>query len=70
MDQVFSILLQNGLPGVIIVALLYAVGKLWVANNEIQEKRIAESRDSIKAIEQNSNTLETMTEVLRDRAKQ
>jgi len=68
-DQVFEVLLDNGLSGVAIIILLYAVWKLWTKYDEIQEKRIAENRDAIKAIEQNTNTLETITEVLRDRAK-
>jgi len=70
MDKAFAILLEHGLPGVAIVVLLYAIIRLWNKYDEIQEKRIAESREITKAIEQNTNTLDTLTEVLRDRAKQ
>lgn len=70
MDKIVEWFLAQGLFGVIIVVLGYTVMKLYNKYDEIQEKRIAESRDAIKAIEQNSNTLETMTEVLRERARQ
>lgn len=61
--------LEQGLLGLIILALGFICYRLWSKYDEIQEKRIAESRESIKAIEQNTNTLETMTEVLRERGK-
>lgn len=64
-----AILLAYGLPGVVIFALGIAYLRKDTKLDEVQEKRIAEARDTIKAIEQNSNTLETMTEVLRERAK-
>lgn len=67
MDEVTKSLLEYGLSGIVIVALIYAVIKLWTKYDDIQEKRIAESREVIKAIETNTNTLETMTEVLRER---
>lgn len=68
MDKVIAGFLEQGVLGIVIIGLGYAVVKLWTKYDEVQEKRIAESRDAIKAIEQNSNTLETMTEVLRERA--
>jgi len=60
-------LLKLGLPGIVIIAL--AIGYLNKDKklDETQEKRIAESRESIKAIEQSTNALESLTEVLRDR---
>jgi len=61
--------LEQGLLGLIILALGYVCFKLWSKYDEIQEKRIAESRESIKAIEQSTNTLDTLTEVLRERGK-
>lgn len=69
MDSVTKALIEFGLGGIFIVMLAGAVVFLYKKVNEIQEKRIAESRESIKAIEQNTNTLETMTEVLRERSK-
>jgi len=62
-------LLAYGLPGIIILGLGLAYLRKDAKLDEVQEKRIAESRESIKAIEQNTNTLEAMTEVLKDRAK-
>jgi hypothetical protein len=67
MDEVTKYFLGQGVLGVIIVALGVALVALYKKVNEIQEKRIAESRESIKAIEQNTNTLETLTEVMRER---
>lgn len=69
MDAVTEGFLKQGLLGLIIVALGLAVIALFKILQNVQEKRIAESRESIKAIEQNTNTLETMTEVLRERGK-
>lgn len=69
MDEVTKGFLEQGILGLIIVALGFAVVMLYRKVNDIYEKRIAESRESIKAIEQNTNTLETMTEVLRERSK-
>lgn len=62
-------LLSYGLPGIIILGLGLAYLRKDAKLDEVQEKRIAESRESIKAIEQNTNTLEVMTEVLKDRGK-
>lgn len=69
MDSVIKGFLDQGVLGLIIVALGFAVWKLYSKYDEVQEKRIAESRESVKAVEQNTNTLETMTEVLRERGK-
>lgn len=68
MDSAFiDPLLQLGLPGIVILALGYAYVRKDNKLDEVNEKRIAESREAVKAIEQNTNTLETLTEVLRDR---
>lgn len=60
-------LLKLGLPGIVILALAYAYLRKDNKIDEINEKRIAEARESVKAIEQSTNALETLTEVLRDR---
>lgn len=64
--------LDQGIMGAVILALIGAVVYLYKQVNAkqaekdtIQEKRIAESRESIKAVEQNTNTLETLTEVFK-----
>lgn len=67
MDDVVKGFLEQGVLGLVIIALGVAVVYLFKSYQAIQEKRIAESRESIKAIEQNTSTLETMTEVLRER---
>ena len=67
MDEVTKYFLGQGILGVIIVALAATVVALYRKVNEIQEKRIAESREAIKAIEQNTNTVDTLTEVMRER---
>ena len=60
-------LLSYGVPGLIILILLGAMGKLDKRNEAIQEKRIAESREAIKALEQNTNALESLTDIVRER---
>jgi predicted histidine transporter YuiF (NhaC family) len=69
MDNVTKALLEQGVLGLVIVLLIGAVVFLYKKVNEVQEKRIVESRESIKAIEQSTNTLDTLTEVLRERGK-
>lgn len=66
-DAAIGVLLQYGLAGVGLLALGIAYVRKDKRLEEVSEKRIAEARESIKAIEQNTNTLETMTEVLRER---
>lgn len=68
-DKVIQGFLDQGVLGLVIVALGFAVWRLWLKYDDIQEKRIAEAREGIKAIEQSTNTLETLTEVLRERGK-
>ncbi len=71
-EQAVTVLLDKGLLGAItiiligVVVFLYnQVQKKQTEKDELQEKRIAESREGIKAIEQNTNTMETLTEVLK-----
>jgi len=66
-DAAIGILLQYGLAGVGLLALGIAYVRKDKKLDETQEKRIAESRETVKAIEQNTNTLEMLTEVIRDR---
>ena len=67
MDAVIQGFLDQGVLGLVIIGLGFIAWRLWSKYDEIQEKRIAESRESIKAIEQNTNTLDTLAELLRDR---
>jgi hypothetical protein len=66
-DAIVTALLPLGLPGIMIIVLGWQYSKKDTKLEEANEKRIAEAREAIKAIEQNTNTLETLTEVLRDR---
>ena len=67
MDAVIQGFLDQGVLGLVIIGLGFIAWRLWSKYDEMQEKRIAESRESIKAIEQNTNTLDTLAELLRDR---
>lgn len=62
-----AILLSYGLPGIVILGLGLAYIRKDAKLDEVNEKRIAESREVVKTIEQNTNTLEILTEVVRDR---
>ena len=67
MDKVIDAFQKEGILGFIIIALGLTIVYLFKQYKEIQEKRIAENRETTKAIEQNTNTLETLSEVLRHR---
>jgi len=56
-----------GLPGVVIIALAWAYKRKDDKVDELNEKRIAEGRETIKSIEQNTAALETLTEVIKER---
>lgn len=60
-------LLQLGLPGVVIIILGFVAWRLHKLYAETQEKRIAEGREAVKAIEQNSAALDNLSEVIRSR---
>ncbi len=60
-------LLKMGLPGIAIIALGVVAYKKDAKVDELNEKRIAENREMIKTIEQNTNSIETFAEVLRER---
>lgn len=66
-DALIGPLLQYGLAGICIIALGFAYIRKDQKLDEINEKRVAEARESIKAIETATSTLETLTEILRDR---
>jgi hypothetical protein len=60
-------LLGMGFPGIVILALAVAYRNKDKKLEETNEKRVAESREAIKIIEQSTNTIETLTEVVRGR---
>lgn len=67
MDPIFQTLANYGLPGFGLLALGYAYVRKDNKLDECNEKRIAEARETIKAIDQNTNSLEILAELLRDR---
>ncbi len=73
-DGSVSRLLELGLPGIVIIALCYAVAILWKRNiilqeklDLIQEKRIEISSDAVKALTNSAHAMEVLTETIRDR---
>lgn len=60
-------LLQLGLPGIIILALAWVAWRLFRRYDEIQEKRIAEGREGIEALNTNTAALEALTSLIKDR---
>lgn len=61
-------LIALGLPGIIIIALGYGVFRLFGLYTEVQEKRIGEGRETVKAIEENTSALDRLTDLIRDRS--
>ena len=68
-DAVATALLQQGFPGIVILALGFVAYRLFGINSDLHEKRLTDSRTTIDAINKNTNSLESLTEILRDRAK-
>lgn len=59
-----QILLDYGLPGVVILGLASACIRLFKLYSDVQEKRIAEARETVAAYAEQTNTLEKLTEVV------
>lgn len=64
-----EILLSLGLPGVIIIGLVFAVNNLFKLYAEIQEKRNVEAREAVKAIETCTAALDTLSDLVRSDRK-
>lgn len=60
-------LLQLGLPGVVIIGLGFFAYRVFKLYTEVQERRIAEARETVKAMEQNTAALESLTAVIQAR---
>lgn len=54
-----------GVPGVIILVLGWAYWKERERNNDLVEKRIAESRESIAAMKDNTAAIDALAEVVK-----
>lgn len=62
----FSALLSSyGLPGIALLALGWAYVKKDNKVNELQELRVAEAKESIRALEATTQALDALTETLR-----
>lgn len=60
-------LFKLGLSGVVIVALVFICNRLFNLYVNIQEKRIAESREALDAISKNTSAMIALTEVVKER---
>lgn len=56
---------ELGLPGVVILTLGWAYWKERARNDELVEKRIAESRENLAAMKDNTSALEALTDVIK-----
>lgn len=52
MDQIVGPLLQNGLPGIAILVLLWVCKTLWDSNNTLQASRLAEKDQRLEDTKQ------------------
>ena len=68
-DSIAKALLELGFPGIVIIVLGFVSYKLYGNNSDLHEKRLSDSRSAIDAINANTNTLNSLTELLRDRAR-
>lgn len=59
-------LLQLGIAGVVILALGFVCWRMFAKYDAAQEKRIAEGRESVKALETNTDALNRLTDRLND----
>lgn len=69
MEQILTPLLAYGPQGLIIGALLLVCKRLFDLYVDTQEKRITESRETVKAHEATADALETLTMLVKERLK-
>lgn len=60
-DPITTALLGYGVPGLIIAALLAALGKVFSLYTASQEKRIEEGQKSVAAMERGTSALDRLT---------
>lgn len=67
-------LLELGLPGIVILALAFAVYTLWKDNQKLRDKldncndkRVEIATDAVKALTSSGQALEVLTDTIRDR---
>lgn len=69
-DPLTTALLAYGPPGIIIAALLAALGKVFNLYVASQEKRIEEGQKSVTAMERGTDALDRLTAVVNERRNQ
>ena len=67
MEPLLTPLLTYGAPGLIILALLIALNRIFDLYVDAQEKRILEGRESVKAHEATASALEALTQLIKER---
>ena len=65
MEHVAAFLIANGPIGILCLFLAVACWRLFSLYTQVQELRIAEARDTIKVLADNTKALETSTDVVR-----
>lgn len=65
MTLVTAFLIANGPIGILCLFLAVACWRLFSLYTQVQELRIAEARDTIKVLADNTKALETSTDVVR-----
>lgn len=65
MTHVTAFLITNGPIGILCLFLAVACWRLFSLYTQVQELRIAEARDTIKVLADNTKALETSTDVVR-----
>lgn len=66
-DKIGLALLELGFPGIVIIVLGFVAWRLYTNNCELHEKRLTDNRVAIEAINTNTNSLDRLAELLRDR---
>ena len=65
MDEATKYLVGQGVLGVVCIILLVALRTIFMRLMESQEKRIAEGREGVAAVERNTSALTALTEVIK-----
>lgn len=63
-DQIITLLLSQGLPGLIILVLGFAVWKLYTRNQELHSTLYDVGRESVKANETTAAALNRLSDLL------
>lgn len=67
MDALGPALIEFGLPGIIIAALGWACWRLYLRVNELQDKRVEDTREVVETINSNTVAFKELATLIRDR---